>query len=248
MMPNTYQTMSLFGDAPVARPAPARSNGKVEIFFDGGCLGNPGQKYGSFQVLLDGRPIASRSRVGFGHGTNNEAEFNSKKIGSSTFIMGNDCRIRFSTRHFWSRSIVLWRKSARGLAHSKTLRAVRVRSVHAPASWSAAALRRFGTSTRVISLRTRPQPPQASIRILQCCRLPRCSGMNVQSRLYPLKMSRSQKIHANIAGGPCQMRRNESKRSRDACSVAASFSCWACANLISCGRTWSFTCASFCKR
>jgi ribonuclease HI len=76
----SYQTMSLFGDAPVARPTPARSNAKVEIFFDGGCLGNPGQKYGSFQVLLDGRPIASRSRVEFGHGTNNEAEFNSLKL------------------------------------------------------------------------------------------------------------------------------------------------------------------------
>jgi hypothetical protein len=116
-------------------------------------------------------------------------------LGSSTFIMGNDCHIRFSTRHFWSGSIVLWRQSARGLAHcSKTLRAVRVRSVHAQASWSAAALRRFGTSTRVISLRTRPRPPQPSFRILQCCRLPRCSGMNVQSRLYPLKMSRNQLI------------------------------------------------------
>jgi ribonuclease HI len=75
-----YQTISLFGDAPVAKPTLARSNAKVEIFFDGGCLGNPGQKYGSFQVLLDGRPIASRSRVEFGHGTNNEAEFNSLKM------------------------------------------------------------------------------------------------------------------------------------------------------------------------
>jgi hypothetical protein len=34
-------------------------------------------------------------------------------------------------------------QSARGLAHSKTLRAVRAPSEFAPASWSAAALRRF---------------------------------------------------------------------------------------------------------
>jgi hypothetical protein len=34
-------------------------------------LGNPGQKYGSFQVLFGGQPIASRARVDFGHGTNN---------------------------------------------------------------------------------------------------------------------------------------------------------------------------------
>jgi ribonuclease HI len=75
-----YQTMSLFGDAPVAKPAPVKAAAKVEIFFDGGCLGNPGQKYGSFQVLFDGKPIASRRRVDFGHGTNNEAEFNSLKL------------------------------------------------------------------------------------------------------------------------------------------------------------------------
>ena len=124
-----------------------------------------------------------------------------KKCGSSTRLMSYDCRIRFNTRYFWSGSIVLWRKSARGLAHSKTPRAVRVRSVHAPASWSAAALRRFGTSTHVISLRTRPRPPQPSFRILQCYRLPRCSGMNVQSRLYPLKMSRNRKTVASAERG-----------------------------------------------
>lgn len=75
-----YQTMSLFDDAPKVKPQPARIAGKVEIFFDGGCLGNPGRKYGSFQALFDGQQIAARSRVDFGHGTNNEAEFNSLKL------------------------------------------------------------------------------------------------------------------------------------------------------------------------
>ena len=72
--------MSLFGDAPQVKPQPAKIAGKVEIFFDGGCLGNPGQKYGSFQAMFDGQQIAARSRVEFGHGTNNEAEFNSLKL------------------------------------------------------------------------------------------------------------------------------------------------------------------------
>ena len=72
--------MSLFGDEPAVGPKPVKTTGKVEIFFDGGCLGNPGQKYGSFQVLLDGKQVASRNRVDFGHGTNNEAEFNSLKL------------------------------------------------------------------------------------------------------------------------------------------------------------------------
>jgi ribonuclease HI len=76
----SFQTMDLFGDEPKVKPQPFVNAGRVEIFFDGGCLGNPGQKYGSFQVLFDGKPVASRDRVQFGHGTNNEAEFNSLKL------------------------------------------------------------------------------------------------------------------------------------------------------------------------
>jgi ribonuclease HI len=77
---SSHQTMSLFGDEPRVKPQPVFTSGRVEIFFDGGCLGNPGQKYGSFQVLFDGKQVASRSRAEFGHGTNNEAEFNSLKL------------------------------------------------------------------------------------------------------------------------------------------------------------------------
>jgi ribonuclease HI len=76
----SHQTMSLFGEEPRVKPQPATTTGRVEIFFDGGCLGNPGQKYGSFQVLFDGKQVASRDRAQFGHGTNNEAEFNSLKL------------------------------------------------------------------------------------------------------------------------------------------------------------------------
>ena len=83
-----HQTISLFGDAPATKPssvpptppAPAAKAGHATIYFDGGCLGNPGRKYGSFQVLLDGKQVVGRKRVEFGHGTNNEAEFNSLKL------------------------------------------------------------------------------------------------------------------------------------------------------------------------
>ena len=68
--------MSLFGDSPKAALPTAKPASRVEIYFDGGCLGNPGKKYGSFQVKLDGKEILKRSRVNFGFGTNNEAEFN----------------------------------------------------------------------------------------------------------------------------------------------------------------------------
>ena len=49
---------------------------KIVIRFDGGCRPtNPGNKYGSFEVSLNGRQIALMSRFELGHGTNNEAEF-----------------------------------------------------------------------------------------------------------------------------------------------------------------------------
>ena len=72
--------MSLFGDAPKPPSKPVKTFSQVEIFFDGGCLGNPGQKYGSFQIKLDGKEILKRGRVNFGFGTNNEAEFNALKL------------------------------------------------------------------------------------------------------------------------------------------------------------------------
>lgn len=48
----------------------------ISIYFDGGCSPNPGNKYGSYEVVLGDYPICRKSRVEFGHGTNNEAEFN----------------------------------------------------------------------------------------------------------------------------------------------------------------------------
>ena len=75
-----YQTMSLFDDGLRVVSPPVRTVRRVEIYFDGGCLGNPGKKYGSFQVKLDGKEILKRSRADFGFGTNNEAEFNALKL------------------------------------------------------------------------------------------------------------------------------------------------------------------------
>jgi ribonuclease HI len=53
---------------------------KIGIIFDGGCKGNPGRKYGSYQILLNGKQIAGRNRVDFGFGTNNEAEFDALQM------------------------------------------------------------------------------------------------------------------------------------------------------------------------
>lgn len=48
---------------------------KITIRFDGGCIPNPGQKYGSYEVCLNGRQVTLVSRLELGYGTNNEAEF-----------------------------------------------------------------------------------------------------------------------------------------------------------------------------
>lgn len=53
------------------------------IRFDGGCRGNPGQKYGSYEVRLNDVAVASESRFELGRGTNNEAEWESLLRGIS---------------------------------------------------------------------------------------------------------------------------------------------------------------------
>lgn len=49
---------------------------KLTIHFDGGCRPtNPGNKYGSYEVLVNDNPIHKVSVLELGPGTNNEAEF-----------------------------------------------------------------------------------------------------------------------------------------------------------------------------
>ena len=43
--------------------------------FDGGCIPNPGRKYGSWMIEVNGQECTRRERIDFGQGTNNEAEF-----------------------------------------------------------------------------------------------------------------------------------------------------------------------------
>ncbi len=49
----------------------------IQLRFDGGCSPNPGRKYGSYEIRLDGKVLKTESRFQLGHGTNNEAEFES---------------------------------------------------------------------------------------------------------------------------------------------------------------------------
>lgn len=44
------------------------------VQFDGGCVPNPGERYGSWAVTLDNTEVERVSRKAFGPGTNNQAE------------------------------------------------------------------------------------------------------------------------------------------------------------------------------
>lgn len=48
----------------------------IQIHFDGGCRPtNPGNCYGSFEVVLENKQVQKNSRFELGFGTNNDAEF-----------------------------------------------------------------------------------------------------------------------------------------------------------------------------
>ena len=62
-------------DAPKPTLLQLQSLGTLNVYFDGGCSPNPGQKYGSYEVWFYARLVARNYQVPLGHGTNNEAEW-----------------------------------------------------------------------------------------------------------------------------------------------------------------------------
>lgn len=59
---------------------------RYELIFDGGSVGNPGRAYGSFRLRKLGSEGASGragapTRLEFGHGTNNQAEYRALMAG-----------------------------------------------------------------------------------------------------------------------------------------------------------------------
>lgn len=73
----------------------------VQINFDGGCAPNPGQKYGSWMVRVDGVLAISRNRFSLGYGTNNEAEWEALEMAlketlghlERRLVYALDCRV-----------------------------------------------------------------------------------------------------------------------------------------------------------
>lgn len=90
----------------------------IELQFDGGCKGNPGAKYGSFAVWhqIETRPkhlLVKELRLDFGHGTNNEAEFDALLAGlawiNQALPAGGFLHKDFSIRLFTDSTVVGFR-------------------------------------------------------------------------------------------------------------------------------------------
>ena len=61
---------------PANHPFGRRDNSyDIFIHFDGGCSPNPGNKYGSYEIVFRGKSECRVERMNLGWGTNNEAEF-----------------------------------------------------------------------------------------------------------------------------------------------------------------------------
>lgn len=56
------------------------------LVFDGGSRGNPGLMYGSFRVQWAGGPGVLHSRLAFGRGTGNEAEYRTLIAGLESLL------------------------------------------------------------------------------------------------------------------------------------------------------------------
>jgi len=54
---------------------PGGDRPRYVLIFDGGSIGNPGAAYGSYRLQRFGEAPQPVSRLTFGHGTNNDAEY-----------------------------------------------------------------------------------------------------------------------------------------------------------------------------
>ncbi|MGH2621285.1 MAG: ribonuclease HI family protein [Anaerolineales bacterium] len=70
----------------------------VVLTFDGGSLGNPGRAYGSFRLTPPRGKALPPKRLEFGHGTNNQAEYQALIAGLEAVLLwavksGHDPRV-----------------------------------------------------------------------------------------------------------------------------------------------------------
>jgi ribonuclease HI len=93
---------------------------QITIKFDGGCRPtNPGNKYGSYSVSLDGAELIKVSRAEFGFGTNNEAEFDAFQSAlrwtAEQLLAGGFLPSAYSVEAFSDSNVVVSRISKRNL-------------------------------------------------------------------------------------------------------------------------------------
>lgn len=120
---------------PPARPT---TRGTITVYFDGGCSPNPGRKYGSFEVQFNGATVKRCSRIDFGHGTNNEAEFESL-ISALSWVAQEYHELPHRVAIYTDSMIVVNRMTRRNVIYKK-------------AKWKEASGRMFALATEALKL------------------------------------------------------------------------------------------------
>ncbi len=116
----------------------------LQIYFDGGCSPNPGNKYGSYEIVVNGDTVIKEIRVQFGRGTNNEAEFNalqdalqsSVQYCHNTGLFMSDTHVEIETD-----SKIVW------------FRLTKRNSIHKKAAWQSASERMHALAEDVLTHR-----------------------------------------------------------------------------------------------
>lgn len=106
----------------------------ISIYFDGGCSPNPGNKYGSYEVRLNGQIIISQQRFQLGFGTNNEAEFESLRTALEAITQ------RFESEKLTPRFYRVQVETDSVIVRNRLMRK---NKIHSKPAWKAASERMF---------------------------------------------------------------------------------------------------------
>lgn len=121
------------------------------IRFDGGCIPNPGRKYGSYYVSHNGMKVIERIRFDLGDETSNEAEFQTLETALADTIYALE-RAGIPPAHYWVQvytdsSLVHHRlvvRNPRPRPEAESERAISARRMHLLARRCLNLLCRFG--------------------------------------------------------------------------------------------------------
>ncbi len=107
------------------KPAPDPTRLRTfTIYFDGGCEPNPGHRYGSYEVWIDGERVRRNIRTDLGFGTNNEAEYMALELCLSE-LLAEIAGVPACVRIFSDSMLVVCQVSGKWRCKNPRMRAIR---------------------------------------------------------------------------------------------------------------------------